>query len=356
MQTGISVYMGSDERLTERTVAKAAEAGITWVFSSLQIPEEASSEARSRALRIMRLCREASLKMMVDVSPRTLDMLGIPSLEGLRDLGVECVRLDYGFSDLETVELSRTYHIALNASTVSVNQLRAWERLGADLSRFVACHNYYPKPLTGLPLSSVGETNRRFRFFGIETMAFVPGDATLRGPLGEGLPTVEVHRARRQDVVLNALELARGAATDIVAVGDPGLSDAAWRDWALLARDLVPIHVELDPSCEFLRGSAHHDRMDSSDRVFRSRESREQGSLAHRLERMACSLTGNPATPRTRGDIVLSLEAFGRYAGELEIMRQDAPADERCAVIGRVCEADLKILDLATQGMGVCFR
>ena len=154
-------------------------------FSSLQIPEEQGEGARDRALHVMRLCREAGIELLVDVSPRTLEMLDVPTLAGLRDLGVGCVRLDFGFSDMETAELSRTFRIAFNASTVSVDKLHVWEHLGADLHRFIACHNYYPKPLTGLPLAAVKTLNERLRARGIETMAFIPGDAELRGPLCE---------------------------------------------------------------------------------------------------------------------------------------------------------------------------
>ena len=62
----------------------------------------------------------------------------------------------------------------------------------ADLPLY-RCHNFYPKQFTALSLESVREINRRLRCLGFDTMGFVPGNKELRGPLQEGLPTVEEH-------------------------------------------------------------------------------------------------------------------------------------------------------------------
>ena len=144
------------------------------------------------------------------------------------------MRLDYGYSARETVEISRQFTVFLNASTITGKEILEWKNEGAELSRFVACHNFYPKPYTGLSGEKVKEINGWLKGFGLQTMAFVPGDGVLRGPLQEGLPTVEEHRFHKEDVLLHLLSLHYDLGCDTVAIGDIDVSDRVWkwnRDW-----------------------------------------------------------------------------------------------------------------------------
>ena len=215
------------------------------------------------------------------------------------------------------------------------------------MTRFSACHNYYPKPWTGLSLPQVQAINRQLHAYGLETMAFVPGDAELRGPLHEGLPTIENHREERNHVLKNALELYSAADCDIVLQGDPDMSDAAWEQWKALAGNELLLEIDLPQEFEYLYGTVHHDRPDASEYVFRSVESRR-----------VCPLAGLPPTepkPRPAGSICLSNDAFLRYRGELEITRKDLPPDARVTVIGRLTPQQLALLQKLPPFMAVRF-
>ncbi len=228
MNTGISLYFSSGFEANTALVARAADAGVRFAFTSLHIPEETCDDYAREARRMIALCRDAGLSLIADVSPVTLQKLGVSRLEDLLDLGIEYVRLDFGFDAARTVELSRTFHVVFNASTLSERDVAAWRAAGADLSRFCACHNFYPKPLTGLDIADVARTNARLKALGFTVMSFVPGDAELRGPLCAGLPTVEAHRGHRgEELALDALELF-AADSDVVMLGDPGASDVLW--------------------------------------------------------------------------------------------------------------------------------
>lgn len=366
MRTGCSLYLGSGEEENAHVIERARAAGMDCAFTSFQIPEEGElglQGLRERASWLLRACREAGIGLIVDVSPSTLDMLGLSSIEELEGLGVACIRLDCGFSDARVVELSRRFRIAFNASTTSLSQVRAWEREGADLSRFCACHNYYPKPLTGLSTSYVREVNDSFRLLGVETAAFIPGDGRapapgngLRGPLYEGLPTVEEHRNRRTQVTRNALSLFQEAHADCVFVGDPDLSDAGWDSLAELAKGYTTVCVELAEGFEFLDGVVQRDRSDSSPYVLRSATSRLDKELSEHLRDAVSALPSDYfGRERTVGSVCVSSGEYGRYAGELEIMRQDVPGDHRVAVIGRVCPEHRTLIPFLTSGMGAKF-
>lgn len=349
MQTGISLYLSDGIDAIERTVELARRAGVKDAFTSLHIPEERGVDYRTDARRMLALCRDAGISLVIDVSPVTLEKLGLTRIEELADLGVGRIRLDFGFDTARTVELSRTFGIVCNASTVSVTDVRAWQAAGADLTQFAACHNFYPKRRTGLALADVRRMNDRLAALGLATMAFVPGDGTLRGPLHEGLPTVEDHRVRRGLVARNMLEL-RAAGTDIVLVGDPGLSPSGWHELACLTAGYVELPCSLEPEAASLAGTIHHDRVDASPYVFRSVESRAAAGQGCLVE------PGRFPGPRGRipaGAIMVSTTDYGRYAGELEIARTELEEDPRVNIVGHLTERALGLLPLITRGMGV---
>ena len=221
---------------------------------------------------MLSLLSARGIALIADVGTRTCDLLGLERIEDLRDLGLEYLRLDYGFSAQRVAELSGVFRIVVNASTVSSDEIASWREAGDDVTRFAASPQFYPKPYTGLALEDIARVNLRLAALGFEIMAFVPGDANVRGPVFEGLPTVEA-RAVASKVALNMLELAHGADCDIVLVGDPDLPMRAGRSLLKFPPDAY-LQCELEPGYAYVRGQIHHDRPDSSVLIFRSQESR----------------------------------------------------------------------------------
>jgi len=328
-------------------IERARRAGATMAFTSMHIPEEEGVDYRRDARHLLGVLRDAGMSLIVDVGPETCEKLGCSRIEDLADLGITHVRLDYGFSPEETVRLSRMFHIVCNASTVTKAELAAWRAAGADLSRFAACHNYYPKRFTGLALEDVRVMNERLAAFGFETIGFVPGDGDLRGPLHEGLPTVEAHRGQRNDVALNMLEMAFAAGCDTVLVGDPGLSDASWSRFSQVSAGYVELACSLDEGYGYLLGQLHHDRPDSSAHVIRSQESRTSLRPTRIVE-----VDAHAGRARPRGSVAVSNSEYLRYEGELEIARVDLPGDTRMNVVGRVAEHDCRLLPYIRNGFG----
>lgn len=247
MKTGISIYLSSPLQDIERTIERGAAAGARYAFTSLHIPEDGGAAYADKVRHVLSLLSARGIALIADVGPRTCDLLGLERIEDLRDLGLEYLRLDYGFSAQRVAELSGVFRIVVNASTVSSDEIASWREAGADVTRFAACHNFYPKPYTGLALEDIARVNLRLAALGFEIMAFVPGDANVRGPVFEGLPTVEEQRGRASKVALNMLELAHGADCDIVLVGDPDLSDAGWAQFAQVSAGYVDLQVSLSP-------------------------------------------------------------------------------------------------------------
>lgn len=349
MRTGISVYLSSPLQDIERTIEHGAAAGVRYAFTSLHIPEDGGAAYADKVRQVLSLLSARGIALIADVGPRTCDLLGLERMEDLRDLGLEYLRLDYGFSAQRVAELSGVFRIVVNASTVSPDEIASWREAGADVTRFAACHNFYPKPYTGLALEDVARTNLRLAALGFEIMAFVPGDANVRGPVFEGLPTVEAQRGRASKVALNMLELAHGADCDIVLVGDPDLSEAGWAQFAQISAGYVDMPCQLDPGYSYLLGQVHHDRPDSSALIFRSQESRTS------LKPDSVPTDAGAGLPRKTGSIAVSNSGYGRYEGELEIARVDLPGDERMNVVGHIAPEAMELLPFVKRGFGVRF-
>ncbi|WP_313582037.1 MupG family TIM beta-alpha barrel fold protein [Lacrimispora sp.] len=346
MNTGISIYFLSGMEKNERLIKKAIKSGVKYAFTSLHIPEETGIDYRSDVLKLLSMCREGGLNLIVDVGPETLEKFETDSIAELKELGITHVRLDYGFDAKETVEISKDFYVVFNASTIMEEELMEWKKYGADFARFTACHNFYPKQFTALSLKQTKEMNQRLQYLGFTTMAFVPGNLELRGPLFEGLPTVEEHRGRKDQVLLNMLELFYDGSCDVVLIGDVDVEERDWKDIQCLSQDYVELKADILSPYEFVRDIIHHDRPDSSGYVIRSQESRQykqEIKLDHE----------NHTQVRKLGSISISNENYLRYMGELEIARVDLPGEDRVNIIGQVHDSCMKYLPYIQKGLGV---
>ncbi|MEM1485656.1 MupG family TIM beta-alpha barrel fold protein [Oscillospiraceae bacterium PP1C4] len=345
-QYGISLYLGTGADKNREIIKKAGKAKVQYAFTSLHIPEERVDDYAAQVKNLLTMCRENSLSLIVDVGPRTLEKLGYSSFLELKQTSVSHLRVDYGFSYQQIVDLSQDFNIVFNASTMLEQDIRELQNLHADFSRFSACHNFYPKPLTGLSLQKTRRINENLKRLGITTMGFVPGDGEARGPLYEGLPTVEEHRGG--DVLFNLLQLQKQCFTDVCLVGDVDLSETSWRKLGELTQNYVSLKAEILSQYSYVREQIHHDRPDSSEYVIRSQESRtyaSQGKL----------FSAESLLPRPKGSILVGNEGYLRYSGELEIARCDLLPESRVNVVGHVAECDLPYLEYITDGMGFLF-
>lgn len=113
--------------------------------------------------------------------------------------------------------------------------------------------------------------------------------------------------------------------------------DDVWTQITELSHGYVTLHADIKPGYEFECTILPHDRLDSSDYVFRSQESRSnwKGKVI-KLEYQADT--------RPKGSICIANEEYLRYMGELEVARIDMPGERRINVIGQVVKEDLKYL------------
>ncbi|MDR7074141.1 DUF871 domain-containing protein [Fictibacillus barbaricus] len=348
MCLGISIYLSEPESFNTNWIQKCAENGFQYIFTSLHIPEE-KGEGVSFTEKVKRLGETAQsvhMDVMADLSPASLERLGIAfrELPILKEWGITGVRLDYGFTAKQIAWLSHSLKVGLNASTIDEEQLKDLVEEGLNTSQAEAWHNFYPKPFTGISKMALKERNEMFHQYGLKTMAFIPGNQKLRGPLQERLPTIEDHR--NVTPLESALELKK-LGTDKICAGDISLSDHSVNELKFLTEQVIPLYVKFNKDYERFYNTVHMNRMDAAQYVIRSAASREAG-IHYEPE----SYTDDYFN---EGDITVDNTLYGRYSGELQICLQKLPANKKVNGAGKVCKESKPLLKYIGGGKKFTF-
>ena len=352
-QTGISLYPGLGYSLEEqlKSIDLAGAHGINNLFTSLHLAGQ-ETELRPELTRIIDHARSYGMSVTADISPQTTKIIG-SALTGkaLRDFGLDGIRIDFGFSVDESAELAEDGDLRLevNASTMTWEQLISLIETGFPKEKLLGCHNFYPRPETGLSRELFALRSKAFREQGIPVHAFLPSFQRPRAPLGKGLPTLEHHRCLSTRTA--AKELAYSGLVDGIRFGDP-LPD---HEEILAISAVHPSYMEFRIQLEeglseeeiALLSRPHTNRLDPAAKAIRSQEARAAlvGSIAPRNAQL-----------RTKGTITIDNENYGPYQGELQILRDEQPADSDVNVAARIIPEELTLLEWLTPGKMFSFQ
>lgn len=353
---GISVFLGMGQSSVENAeyMAMANHYGYRRLFTSLHIPEADNGIFLSEGRALLAKAKQLGFAVTADISPNSWDLLGLKP-ENLQELGIDTLRADWGFAPEQLLELTEQsgLQIEINASTITEEALEKMLAYGFSSRSLRAGHNYYPRPETGLSYALFSERSRCLSRRGISIAAFIPGKSCKRGPIFAGLPTIEAHR---QMPTLDAVrQLWTSGRVDTILFGDPLASEEELAAVAALPREtpkVIELQAKVAASAEFGAGALwalrHTNRLDASVYSVRSQESR--GISRSAIVPQAVAL------PRRRGDITVDNSLFGRYAGEMQIVLQDLPADARVNVVGRIISEDFCLLECLEPGRCFCLK
>ncbi len=353
MLNGISIYPGLDNTLEENLdlIRKASRVGLKRIFTSLHIPETNRQALKRELMVLLEAARHEKMEIISDISPVTLEMLGLQDfrLSAFRMFGIGTLRFDYGYGAEEIAKYSRNrqhIRIQLNASTMTGKILKALMDNNANFDNIDALHNFYPRPGTGLSEETLVRKTVMLHKAGVRVSAFVPSHNRRRGPLFEGLPTMEAHRD--MNTGLAARHLA-ALGVDSIIIGDSMPSDDELISVSQTRNDEVVVRARLiteDSVQKELLSHTFTSRIDEARDVIRAQESRKL---------VKASIVPEPPRPRTPGSITVDNETYPRYMGELEIIRRAQPADSRTNVVAHVSEDEAFLLDYITPGRRFSF-
>jgi len=347
---GISIYQ-TDEYKTEGNIEyikKAGEIGYNLLFTSLHLPEQSVDFGVIKEfINVFKIAKAYKMAVIADISPSILNIF--TDLKEFQDIGINILRIDYGFSADKIAKMTLNKYginICINASTVTRILLEELKKLGADFKRIYASHNFYPRPETGLSYRFLLEKSYLCKEYDLPVIAFIPSQKGKRGPLYEGLPTLEIHRQLKAE--LAAKHLLYAGVIDGVVFGDAYASQEELLKVRAIDPGVIELNIELYPQISdeekkivFL--PSHTSRLDSPEYIIRSEESRGYARIGvnikpgHNIERKAYSVT-------------IDNEMYKRYSGELQIVLKDFPEDERVNVVGRIPDEEYILVNQIKPG------
>lgn len=346
---GYSVYLSNYDQQKCRLSSLCREG--SFLFTSLHISEEFDDGYAHRAKYMCRELAQMGYHIVADVSKKTLAAFGCSDIAAwAKEMGISILRLDYGFTPEEMKEIGKSIPICINASTVTEEELALAS--DHDIAMY-AMHNFYPRPETGLDVELFCRLNERLKESGIKILAFVAGDTKLRGPLGEGLPTLEKHRGMSPYGAW--LEMMLKYQVDGVFVGDgiPGETELAlieaYEKDGILRLPISFMGGMEERYQETLCGQPYTIRPDSPRWTKRLKESREYSCAGIHVASENC-------VERLPGSVTVDNERYMRYSGEIQIVTEPLPADSRVNVAAVVPERYRMLLSLLKNGKKVLLQ
>lgn len=346
---GISIY---PEKTTEKEILNyidmASKYGFSRIFSCLLSVNDTRENIKNKFKKINDYAKEKGFEIIVDVSPRVFEELGISykDLSFFKEIGADGLRLDMGFTGSE--EALMTYNdenlkIEINMSN-NTNYIDTIIDYMPNKDNLIACHNFYPHRYSGLNFDHFMKCTERFNKYGLRTAAFITSqNENTFGPwpVTDGLPTLEIHRNLPVEVQAKHL-IALGNINDII-ISNCYPSEDEMKKLGSMRKDMVTFDLYLEngvPEIEqkILFEEKHFNRGDFSDNLIRSTQSRVKYK-GHNFK-----LFNAPEIIK-RGDVVIESSEYGHYAGELQIALSDMKNSGKSNVVGHIKEDEVFILD-----------
>ncbi|MBU3114099.1 DUF871 domain-containing protein [Clostridium lacusfryxellense] len=344
MGKGISVFTGMKYTLKENItyINNSKALGFDTIFTSLHIPEANYEKAVEEFKVIVAEANNLSMSIIADISPRAFTYLcaDMNNLKSIKDMGLQGVRVDFGFSPKQISNFTNNkfgLKIEINASTVTERFFVELEEYNPNYEMLQSCHNYYPRLNTGLSINTFNKKNKMLKKRNIKISAFVPSLINKRGPIYEGLATLEKHRFLSPYVAAKEL-FALGM--DNIIFGDSIPSDDELRSVGDINENILELRVNLNNCSSIERkiifDNIHENRPDSAEDVIRSTNSR--------VDLHGGTIYPHDNTTRTIGSITIDNKDYLRYSGELQICKKTLPQDDRVNVVGNILKDDLILL------------
>lgn len=347
---GISIYPEkSDKETILKYIDEAADAGFSRIFSCLLSVNKSKDEIKKDFLEINTYAKNKGFEIIVDVSPRVFNDLGISyqNLSFFKEIGADGLRLDAGFSGNE--EAVMTYNpygliIEINMSN-DVHTIDTIMDYKPNRYKLYGCHNFYPHGYSGLDLEFFRNCTRRFSKYGVRTAAFVTSqnkNTFGSWPVTEGLPTLEMHRHLPMDVQIKHMILMDDIDDILISNCYPTkeeLDKVKGLDLSLLTLD---VHLEKNvPEIEkkILFEELHFNRGDHNENMIRSTQSRAKYK-GHEFKLF------NAPEQIKKGDIIIESSEYGHYAGELQIALNDMKNSGMSNVVGHIRDEEIFLLDM----------
>lgn len=336
---GISVYP-SQAKLTDilAYIELAAKYDYKRIFTCLISEEDKSIETIIDEFKqVTAKARACGMEIIGDVEPSVFKKFDVSyqNLKFFKDLGMDGIRLDLGFSGMEEATMSFNPY----GLKVELNVSNGTKYLDNILSycphkeNILGCHNFYPHVYTALSYDHFIKCSKQFKDLGIRTAAFVNAPSAEHGPwpVTEGLCTLEEHRD--MPIEVQAKHLFATNLIDDVIIANAFASEAELKKLSEVDRYMPEFAIAfVDGVSELERKivleEVHFNRGDVSEYVVRSTQSRVKYK-GHDFPPF-----NTPALER--GDVIIESSLYKRYAGELQIALKSMKNSGKTNVVAKI--------------------
>ena len=342
MQNGISIYLGLDNTLEENLnlIHLAHKYNLNRIFTSFHIPETDISHFQQDLQTILKLTQKYNMEVICDVSPNTLALLNLDTLniQELSTLGITTRRLDFGYSAEQIAKLShQNIKLQFNASTITQEFLDELNHYQTDFQHIDALHNFYPREGTGLNVKKLQHQNELLHKYNISVGAFIPSYNKARSPIKKGLPTLEIHRYQTASLAMRHLKL---LGIDSIFIGDSLPTEDEIQELANLTDEYILLKAKkLTQNKDILKTLQENiftARLDEADGAIRTQESRALFKQIY--------ICPEYIAPREIGSITLDNALYARYAGEMQIITHAQKKDNKINTIAKLLDSELILL------------
>lgn len=329
------------------TVSLAFKHGFNEIFTTLHLPEYSLDEQFSCFEIIAEETRKYNLDLMVDIGGNFIKQLlnDEDKLNKIKESKLDFIRLDYGYN-LEQVKklynLLKVRGFVINASMYTKKQIDETIVAFKDIDPNIeirAFHNFYVRKESGLDDLFATKQDSYFEEYNIPIYYCIPTHSNPRGPVFEGLCTIEKHRYLPLKDIITDLVVNHDLKAFLMA--DEWLNEEEFNEVETVLNKLenkdnkilVEFFETASNSEKDIVLGKHIFRYDSPLSNIRSRSSRQMAEFAS-------SIDPSNTIERKAGYITVDNSLYKRYSGEMQVILKDMDKDERVNVVAKLVNND----------------
>lgn len=359
-ELGISVYpqfTSLDD--IKAQLKRAAALGYTRLFTSLQLDNLGFKNSRLDLDDYRKLTHYAhSLNYIIhaDINREIFKEIGatMDDLSLLKDFGIDVLRLDYGFSEEEIIQLSlNTNGVMIEDNPIDHDSVFSRAQSIKDKgnpNQLRYCHNFFPLDDTGLDFNETESLTEEFKLMGYPCGIFITSQSSpaYLSAYSHGVCSIEDQRYVPAHIAFQ--ELRNTQMYDVIFFGDvyPSLIDLEKvaevnkHDYCTLEAYLesdLPINQK-----ELILKTLHANRLDTPSHVLRSTQTRKKVSV-------------EPSNCTRRPFLTLTIEnaLAERYEGEMQIALKDLAPSILANCVGMIKPSCQRLL-MQVKCSGIIFK
>ncbi|MBR2215296.1 MAG: DUF871 domain-containing protein [Selenomonadaceae bacterium] len=350
MEKGITIYPGLDNTPEENLslLERAADYGFRRVLLALLLPYADRLRAKAELPNILRTAHRRKLDVIAALSPEVMEVLHITRLKlsAFHFMGISTLYLRH-FSLANIAELSHNHYnisIQFDASKLTEDDVAELLEREPKVEQLDALHSFYPRLNSGMSEENLIRKTVLLHRAGIKVGAFLPSAGRKRGPFGDGIPSMEMHRYFSADLAARHY-IAIGM--DSVFFGDSLPTDEELAILSSLPDNDITLSANTCTKQEAVKRilshpfTAHIDEARDSVRAI-------EGSWY--LKRERATVRPENTIERQVGHITVDNETSPGYMGEVNIVKRPSAASPRVNVAAVIPEDETFLVNYIMPG------